>query len=239
MLSSDFASGGLMNQQLDLAAALPSDWHALLADELEKPYFKQLQDYVASELDTQTVYPAHENIFAAFRHTPVAKVRVLILGQDPYHGPGQAHGLSFSVQPGTPFPPSLRNIFKELKSDLGCEVPASGDLSPWADQGVLLLNAVLTVRAHAAASHKAQGWETFTDAVIRRLSEQQERMVFLLWGNYAKKKKALIDTQKHVVLEGIHPSPLSAHHGFFGSKPFSAINQSLEAWGQSPINWQL
>lgn len=224
---------------LDLAAMLPADWRELLADEIAKPYFKKLEAYVAAEVASQSVYPAVENIFAALHRTPLADVKVLLLGQDPYHGEGQAHGLSFSVLPGTPFPPSLRNIFKELKSDLGHEVPKSGDLSKWADQGVLLLNAVLTVRAGEAASHKAQGWEKFTDAIIKKVSESKQNVVFLLWGNYAKKKRSLIDESKHVVIEGIHPSPLSAKGGFFGSKPFSAINKALEAHGQKPINWQL
>ncbi|MEZ0369949.1 MAG: uracil-DNA glycosylase [Candidatus Sericytochromatia bacterium] len=224
---------------MDLAALMPDDWRELLADEIAKPYFKQLEAYVAQELATQTVYPAPENIFAALWRTPVERVKVLLLGQDPYHGPGQAHGLSFSVLPGTPFPPSLRNIFKELHTDHGCAVPKSGDLGAWADQGVLLLNAVLTVRAGEAASHKARGWEKFTDAVIRKLSEHKQHVVFLLWGNYAKKKKALIDAGKHVVIEGIHPSPLSASNGFFGSKPFSAINQALGEWGCEPIDWRL
>ncbi len=224
---------------LDLAGLMPADWRDLLAEELDKPYFKKLEAYVAQEMATQTVFPERDNLFAAFHHTPVEQVRVLLLGQDPYHGEGQAHGLSFSVLPGTKFPPSLRNIFKELKTDLGVEMPTSGDLSPWADQGVLLLNAVLTVRAHAAASHKAQGWETFTDAVISKISQHKEHVVFLLWGAYAKKKKALIDTSKHVVIEGIHPSPLSANNGFFGSRPFSAINAALGQWNEPEINWQL
>ena len=224
---------------LNLVEMMPPDWRELLADEFEKPYFKKLETYVAQEVASQTVYPSVSHIFAAFKRTPVNQVKVLLLGQDPYHGEGQAHGLSFSVLPGTPFPPSLRNIFKELKSDLGCEIPKSGDLGAWADQGVLLLNAVLTVRAGAAASHKSQGWEKFTDAVIRKVSEHQAHVVFLLWGNYAKKKRPLIDERKHRVIEGIHPSPLSANGGFFGSKPFSAINAVLEAWGESPIDWQL
>lgn len=228
-----------MTATLDLASLMPADWRELLAEELDKAYFNKLETYLAQEMSSETIFPARENLFAAFHHTPVEQVRVLLLGQDPYHGEGQAHGLSFSVLPGTKFPPSLRNIFKELNTDVGADIPKSGDLSPWADQGVLLLNAVLTVRAHAAASHKAQGWETFTDAVIRKVSENRDHVVFLLWGAYAKKKKALIDTSKHVVIEGIHPSPLSAHNGFFGSKPFSAINAALNNWDKPTINWQL
>lgn len=224
---------------VSLAERLPADWRALLAQELEKPYFRDLETYVSAEYAAQTIYPPLEDLFAAFVRTPLERVKVLLLGQDPYHGPGQAQGLSFSVRPGTPLPPSLRNIFKELQSDTGLTPPASGDLGAWADQGVLLLNAVLTVRSGAAASHKSRGWERFTDAVIRRISETRPHVVFLLWGNYARKKLPLIDLSKHTVIEGVHPSPLSAKGGFFGSRPFSAINAALADWGEAPIDWRL
>jgi uracil-DNA glycosylase len=214
-----------------------NDWHHVLADQFSAPYFTKLSDFVDNERATQTVFPAESDVFNAFTQTPYEKVKVLLLGQDPYHGEGQAHGLSFSVRPGVALPPSLRNIYKELETDLGIPRSKSGDLTPWAQQGVLLLNAVLTVRKDTAASHAGKGWETFTDAVIRAVSAKEEPVVFLLWGGYAKKKVPLIDASKHVIIQGIHPSPLSANGGFFGSKPFSAVNAALEANGQLPIDW--
>ncbi len=217
---------------------LPDDWKAVLADELKKPYFQQLKEFVDEERSEHTVYPPEGDVFNAFKLTPYHRVKVLLLGQDPYHDEGQAHGLCFSVKPGTRPPPSLVNIFKELHNDLGCKIPNHGYLVPWAEQGVMLLNAVLTVRAHKPTSHKNQGWETFTDAVIRALSDRPEPVVFLLWGAYAQKKIKLIDTDRHRIVAGAHPSPLSAKK-FFGSKPFSAVNQALEDLGETPIDWQL
>ena len=219
-------------------AGLPADWHEVLSGELDEPYFQELMAFVAEERRQHTVYPAEEDVFAAFGHTPFAQVRVLILGQDPYHGPGQAHGLAFSVRPGVAPPPSLVNIFKELKSDAGCEVPRDGTLTPWARQGVMLLNAVLTVRAGAAGSHAGKGWERFTDAVIRAVASRPDHAVFVLWGRYAQAKRPLIDT-RHTIVASAHPSPLSARNGFFGSKPFSAINRVLETAGHEPVNWCL
>jgi uracil-DNA glycosylase len=216
-----------------------TDWNPVLRSELDKPYWSELQQFVRTERDHHTVYPAPDEVFAALHLTPLAEVKVLILGQDPYHGPGQAHGLCFSVRPGTPAPPSLQNIFTELHDDLGIERPSSGDLRPWARQGVLLLNATLTVRAHQAASHQGKGWETFTDEVIRAVDDKPERVVFILWGNSARKKRTLIDTSRHVVIESPHPSPLSAHRGFFGSKPFSRANEALVAAGRDPVDWRL
>ncbi len=207
---------------------LPPSWQAVLADEFKKPYFKDLQQFVADERKKHTVYPPEEEVFNAFKYTPDDKAKVLLLGQDPYHGEGQAHGLCFSVRPGVKPPPSLMNMFKELHNDLGCKVPNNGCLVPWAKQGVMLLNAVLTVRAHEANSHKDKGWETFTDAVIRVLAAREKPMVFLLWGAYAQKKKKLIDAERDVILTAAHPSPLSASK-FFGSKPFSAANRAAIA----------
>ena len=218
---------------------LPASWQAVLADEFAKPYFRQLMHFVETERQKHQVFPPEEDVFHAFQVTPYDKVKVLLLGQDPYHDDGQAHGLAFSVRPGVKPPPSLRNMFKELASDVGATVPNNGFLDPWAKQGVMLLNAVLTVRAHQAASHKDKGWEKFTDAVIHKLSEREKPLVFVLWGAYAKKKKGLIDEDRHTVIEGVHPSPLSARHGFFGSKPFSKVNAALEELGESPIDWQL
>jgi uracil-DNA glycosylase len=218
---------------------MKTDWNPVLKAELEQPYWAELQQFVQHERAAGPVYPAAEDVFAALHQTPLADVKVLILGQDPYHGPGQAHGLSFSVKRPVPPPPSLVNIFKELKSDLGIEPPKHGDLTAWAAQGVLLLNAVLTVRAHAAASHANKGWERFTDQVIRAVNAKADPVVFLLWGSYARKKKALIDTTRHTVIESAHPSPLSAHNGFLGSKPFSRVNAALEAAGREPIDWRL
>ncbi|KFE71124.1 uracil-DNA glycosylase [Hyalangium minutum] len=216
---------------------LPADWSEVLRESLESPSFRKLERFVEAERRKAIVYPSEEELFSAFRLTPYAHVRVLLLGQDPYHGPGQAHGLAFSVKPGVPLPPSLVNIFKELQSDLGPPLRTSGSLVPWAEQGVLLLNAVLTVRQGEANSHEGQGWEEFTDAVIRAVNAKPEPVVFLLWGNYARKKRKLIDTQRHEVLESPHPSPLSASGGFFGSRPFSRINEALMLRGQPPIDW--
>jgi uracil-DNA glycosylase len=218
---------------------LPADWREVLRDALEAESFQELEAFVAKERQRHTVYPSEEDLFSAFRLTPFERVRVLLLGQDPYHGAGQAHGLAFSVAPGVASPPSLVNIFKELKSDVGAELPKNGSLVPWAEQGVLLLNAVLTVRAGEPNSHAGQGWEAFTDAVIRAVNAKPEPVVFLLWGRYAQKKAKLIDTGRHVVLEGVHPSPLSAKNGFFGSRPFSHINEALVARGREPIDWRL
>ena len=208
-----------------------------MTDEFEKDYFKQLVDFVKNEYSRYRVYPPGPFIFNAFNSCPFDKVKVVILGQDPYHEPGQAHGLCFSVKEGVPYPPSLVNIFKEIQDDLGTPAPANGELVRWAEQGVLLLNATLTVRAHQAGSHQNKGWETFTDAVIHRLAEEREHIVFILWGSYAQKKGAFIDTSKHLVLKSAHPSPLSAYRGFFGNKHFSKANQYLAAHGLEPIRW--
>lgn len=212
-------------------------WKAHLASEFNKPYFLKLADFVRQEYTTHTVYPPGKLIFNAFNLCPFDKVKVVIIGQDPYHGPGQAQGLCFSVNDGIPFPPSLVNIFKEIQSDLGTPVPASGSLVRWAKQGVLLLNATLTVRAHQAGSHQRQGWEEFTDAAIHQLATEREHLVFILWGAYAQKKGAFIDRSKHLVLSSAHPSPLSAYHGFFGNHHFSLTNDYLKAHGETPIEW--
>jgi uracil-DNA glycosylase len=218
---------------------LPEDWREVLREALESPSFRKLERFVEAERRKGAVHPSEADLFSAFRLTPYAHVRVLLLGQDPYHGPGQAHGLAFSVQPGVPPPPSLVNIFKELQSDLGLPPPGSGSLVPWAEQGVLLLNAVLTVRESEPNSHAGEGWEEFTDAVIRAVNAKPEPVVFLLWGNYARKKRKLVDTNRHGVIESAHPSPLSAMSGFFGSRPFSRINDALSQHGQPPIDWRL
>lgn len=212
-------------------------WKAVLSQEFAKPYFKQLTEFVRNEYKTQTVYPAGREIFAAFDACPFDQLKVVILGQDPYHGPGQAHGLSFSVNDGVPLPPSLMNIYKELGKDLNCTPPVSGNLTHWAKQGVLLLNATLTVRVGQPTSHQKQGWETFTDAVIKLAAEQKNNLAFVLWGNYAQQKAAMIDESRHLILKSVHPSPLSASRGFFGSRPFSQINNYLIMNGQQPINW--
>ncbi|TSC27764.1 uracil-DNA glycosylase [Corallococcus sp. Z5C101001] len=222
-----------------LADGLPEDWKQVLHDAIHAPSFKALETFVREERKEHTVFPSEEDLFSAFRLTPYADVRVLLLGQDPYHGPGQAHGLAFSVQPGVPPPPSLVNMFKELQSDVGAPKPRDGSLIPWAKQGVLLLNTVLTVRQATPNSHAKHGWEHFTDAVIRAVSARPDPVVFLLWGKPAQKKTALIDAKRHIVLEGVHPSPLSASKGFFGSKPFSTTNAALEKHGQHPIDWAL
>ncbi len=212
-------------------------WKAKLAGEFSKEYFVRLTDFVRQEYKTQTVYPPGPYIFNAFAHCPFDSVKVVIIGQDPYHEPGQAHGLCFSVQDGTAFPPSLVNIFKEIGNDLGKPVPRSGNLVRWADQGVLLLNATLTVRAHQAGSHQNRGWETFTDAVIHKLAAERNHIVYMLWGAYAQKKGAFIDGHQNLVLRSAHPSPLSAYRGFFGNKHFSKANDYLAATGQTPIDW--
>jgi uracil-DNA glycosylase len=216
---------------------LSSSWEMLLREEFEKTYFKQLVDFLEVEYQKHKVYPPKDKIFAAFNHCAFEDVKVVILGQDPYHGFNQANGLSFSVEPGVKFPPSLKNIFKEIKSDIGIPVPLTGDLIRWAKQGVLLLNATLTVRASQPGSHQMQGWEIFTDAVIQLLSDQKHHLVFLLWGAYAQKKGNIIDRGKHYVLESAHPSPFSAHRGFFGNRHFSLTNQYLSQNGKDPIEW--
>ncbi|ATB30740.1 uracil-DNA glycosylase [Melittangium boletus] len=218
---------------------LPEGWRRVLQDALANPAFTRLQAYVEQERQRYTVYPPEEDLFSALRLTPYEQVKVLILGQDPYHGAGQAHGLAFSVKPGVRPPPSLVNMFKELHDDLGLPIPREGSLVPWAERGVLLLNAVLTVREATPNSHAGQGWEAFTDAVIRAVSAKEEPVVFVLWGAYAQKKQKLIDARRHVVLAGPHPSPLSASRGFFGSRPFSRVNAELEKRGREPIDWRL
>ena len=216
---------------------IEESWKKQMQDEFDKPYFETLTRFVKAEYATTTVYPPGGEIFAAFDACPFEQVRVVILGQDPYHEPGQAHGLCFSVNDGVQFPPSLQNIFKEIESDLGISLPTSGNLTRWARQGVLLLNATLTVRAHQAGSHQNHGWETFTDAVIHRLASQRENIVFILWGSYAQRKGAFIDRSRHLVLQSPHPSPLSAYRGFFGNRHFSQANQYLVEHGYSPIQW--
>lgn len=220
-----------MNVQIE------TGWQQLLAPEFEQPYFQDLVQFVKGEYRTQQVFPPGKQIFRAFDCCPPSEVKVVIIGQDPYHGAGQAHGLCFSVNDGVPFPPSLVNIFKEITADLGIAPPTTGNLTRWATQGVLLLNAILTVRAHQAGSHQRKGWERFTDAVIHRLAAQREHLVFLLWGAYAQKKGALIDRNRHLVLTSAHPSPLSAYNGFFGNRHFSQANAYLQAHGQAPIAW--
>ena len=216
-----------------------TDWNPILRGEFEKPYWPTLQQFVADERSQGPVYPPPDQVFAALHLTPYADVKVLILGQDPYHGPQQAHGLCFSVPHGIAQPPSLQNIFAELRDDLGIEPPPHGNLEAWASQGVLLLNAFLTVRARQAGSHRSAGWETFTDEVIRAVSRKPERVVFILWGAFARRKKSLVDLTRHVVIESAHPSPLSAHNGFFGSKPFSRANAALAEAGRQPVDWRL
>ena len=220
-------------------AMAKTDWNPVLRAELEKPYYAELAGFVAEERSRHLVYPAPDEVFAALHLTSYAETKVLILGQDPYHGAGQAHGLCFSVRRGTAVPPSLANIYRELHDDLGNEPPAHGNLEHWARQGVLLLNATLTVRAGQAASHHGKGWEQFTDEVIRAVSAKPERVVFVLWGANARRKRTLVDTARHVVIESAHPSPLSAHNGFFGSRPFSRANAALVAAGRTPIDWSL
>ena len=216
---------------------IEQSWKNVLIDEFNKPYFVALKEFLLEEKKKYVVYPAGANIFNAFACTPFNKVKVVIIGQDPYHGPGQAHGLSFSVPEGIQKPPSLVNIFKELQSDIGKPIPESGNLESWARQGVLLLNATLTVRANQAGSHQKHGWEQFTDSVIRTLSDQKSGLVFLLWGRFAQDKAALIDASKHHILKAAHPSPLSAYNGFFGCKHFSKTNEILLSQGETAIEW--
>ena len=216
---------------------IEESWKQKLTPEFEKDYFIKLTEFVRAEYASKTIYPPAKLIFNAFDRCPFDDVKVVIIGQDPYHGPGQAHGLCFSVAEGIPNPPSLQNIFKEIMSDLGKPMPANGDLTRWARQGVLLLNATLTVQAHQAGSHQRKGWEEFTDAAIRLLAEEREHLVFILWGAYAQKKGAFIDRSKHLVLASAHPSPLSAYNGFFGNKHFSRTNEYLKAHGIAEIEW--
>ena len=220
-------------------AAINNDWLDALKDEFRKPYYKELFQKVTEEYKTQLIFPPVNDIFNAFHLTPLHKVKVVILGQDPYHNHGQAHGLCFSVKKGVDIPPSLVNIYKELHDDLGCRIPSHGYLEKWAKQGVLMLNTVLTVRAHQANSHRGIGWEEFTDAAIRVLNEQDRPIVFILWGRPAQMKKSMLKNPKHLILEAPHPSPLSSYRGFFGSKPFSQTNRFLEEHGVSPIDWQI
>lgn len=223
-----------------LYESLHPSWQSVIGQEFNQPYMQALTDFLEQEeAANKIIYPPSPLLFNAFNHTPFQDVRVVIIGQDPYHGDGQAHGLSFSVPAGIKPPPSLVNIFKEISSDLGITMSGSGDLSPWAAQGVLLLNATLTVEQANAGSHQKRGWEMFTDAVITALNTQRKNLVFVLWGSYAQKKGAAIDTKKHLVLQSVHPSPLSAHRGFFGNYQFSQINQYLTQHGQAPIHWQL
>ncbi|WP_432363572.1 uracil-DNA glycosylase [Sporosarcina sp. UB5] len=214
-----------------------NDWDEVLAEQFQLPYYLQLRDFLKKEYASNTVYPSVEEKWTAFKLTPFNDVKVVVLGQDPYHGAGQAHGLSFSVKPGVKIPPSLRNMFKELHADIGCAIPETGTLTGWAKQGVLMLNTVLTVREGEAHSHRKKGWESFTDEVIRRLSERDDPVVFILWGRPAQEKKKLIDLEKNAVIESVHPSPLSASRGFFGSRPYSKANTILESWNKVPIDW--
>lgn len=219
--------------------SLENDWDEILSEEFQQEYYKKIRYWLKKEYAEQTIYPAMENIFNALRYTPYASVKAVILGQDPYHGPGQAHGLCFSVQPGVPLPPSLKNIFKELQDDLGILPPKDGTLTKWAKSGVLLLNTTLTVRQGQANSHKNIGWTTFTDHVIEKLNEHEQPIVFLLWGGNARSKKKLITAPQHLILECAHPSPLSAYNGFFGCKHFSQCNAFLAKNGIAPIDWDL
>ena len=216
---------------------IEESWKRLLQPEFDSEYFEQLTDFVRNEYATQQIFPPASLIFNAFNHTPVDKVKVVIIGQDPYHDVGQAHGLCFSVNDGVKFPPSLQNIFKEVQTDTGAPIPASGNLERWANQGVLLLNATLTVRAHSAGSHQRHGWEMFTDNVIARLAKEREGLVFMLWGSYAISKASLIDNRNHLILTAVHPSPLSAYRGFFGCRHFSKANEFLRSRGQTEIVW--
>ena len=218
---------------------IDNDWLPPLTSEFGKPYYKKMYDFLVDEYSRRVIYPPKDEIFTAFKLTPLEKVRVVILGQDPYHEPGQAHGLSFSVKPGIDIPPSLRNIYKELHDELGCYIPNNGYLVKWAGQGVLMLNAVLTVRAHDAFSHAKCGWEEFTDAALRAVNELDKPIVFILWGAAAQKKAAFLDNPRHLVLKSAHPSPLSASRGFFGCGHFKACNEFLVQNGESPIDWQI
>ena len=216
---------------------IAADWKLLLQEEFDKPYFEELTRFVKEEYANGTIYPAGKNIFRAFDKCPVDKLKVVIIGQDPYHGPGQANGLCFSVNDGVAFPPSLQNIFKEISNDIGTPTPQSGNLDRWAEQGVLLLNAVLTVRAHQAASHAGKGWEQFTDAVVRIINQRKEGLVYMLWGSYAQRKGQIADPVRNLILKSVHPSPLSVYRGFFGCKHFSQANEYLVSRGQEPIIW--
>lgn len=220
-------------------AAIDNDWLTPLSVEFKKPYYRQLYEKIKEEYQTRPVFPAADDIFNAFAFTPLNQVKVVILGQDPYHNDGQAHGLCFSVKPDVDIPPSLVNIYQELHDDLGCDIPNNGYLVKWAKQGVMLLNTVLTVRAHAANSHRGIGWEEFTDAAIRILNEQDRPMVFILWGRPAQMKQSMLTNPRHLILQAPHPSPLSAYRGFFGSKPFSKTNAFLTEQGLAPIDWQI
>ncbi len=220
-------------------AKINNDWDELLKDEFKKDYYLKLRSFLIDEYNKNEVFPNKKNIFEALKHTSYKDTKVVILGQDPYHGENQAHGLAFSVQPSVKIPPSLLNIYKELKDDINCYIPNNGYLMPWADQGVLLLNTSLTVRAHEANSHKGKGWDIFTDEIIKLLNERLDPVIFVLWGSNARKKKEYIDESRHYILEAPHPSPLSARRGFFGCKHFSKINEILISLGKSPINWQI
>ena len=222
-----------------MAVNIKGDWLDLLKDEFEKDYYKKLREFLLNEYKSNTIYPDKYDIFNALNYTAYKDVKVVILGQDPYHGPNQAHGFSFSVKPGIPAPPSLVNIYKELKDDLGCYIPNNGYLKKWADQGVLLLNTSLTVRANEANSHRNKGWEIFTDKIISLLNEREIPVVFILWGNNAISKEKLITNSVHYIIKSVHPSPLSASRGFFGSKPFSRTNEFLQSIGEQPIDWQI
>ena len=216
---------------------ISADWKELLQEEFDKPYFEELTRFVRAEYTSGVIYPPARNIFRAFDKCPVDSLKVVVIGQDPYHGPGQANGLCFSVNDGIPFPPSLQNIFKEISADLGAEVPQSGNLDRWAEQGVLLLNSVLTVKAHLAASHAGHGWEQFTDAVVRIIAERKQNIVYMLWGSYAQRKGAIADPTRNLILKSVHPSPLSAYRGFLGCKHFSQANAYLQSKGKQPIVW--
>lgn len=216
---------------------IAEDWKAVIGEEFSKPYFEELISFVKQEYATSQVFPAGRNIFRAFDKCPFDKVKVVIIGQDPYHGDGQANGLCFSVNEGVPFPPSLKNIFKEVYDDVGTPIPTSGELDRWAEQGVLLLNSVLTVKAHNAASHAGRGWEIFTDAVVRAIAERREGVVYMLWGSYAQRKGAIANPERNLILHSVHPSPLSSYRGFFGCKHFSKANDYLKSIGKEPIAW--
>lgn len=216
---------------------IAEDWKAVIGEEFSKPYFEELISFVKQEYATSQVFPAGRNIFRAFDKCPFDKVKVVIIGQDPYHGDGQANGLCFSVNEGVPFPPSLKNIFKEVYDDVGTPIPASGELDRWAEQGVLLLNSVLTVKAHNAASHAGHGWEIFTDAVVRAIAERKEGVVYMLWGSYAQRKGAIANPERNLILHSVHPSPLSSYRGFFGCKHFSKANEYLRSIGKEEIVW--
>lgn len=216
---------------------MAEDWKAVIGEEFSKLYFEELISFVKQEYATSQVFPAGRNIFRAFDKCPFDKVKVVIIGQDPYHGAGQANGLCFSVNEGVPFPPSLKNIFKEVYDDVGAPIPTSGELDRWAEQGVLLLNSVLTVKAHNAASHAGHGWEIFTDAVVRAIAERKEGVVYMLWGSYAQRKGAIANPQRNLILHSVHPSPLSSYRGFFGCKHFSKANDYLMSIGKEPIKW--